>query len=369
MRFKLKVNLPGNNNPIIDSDLTADPAERVVVGIKKKIYETLSFNVTGKDVDNDFIVLGVKGVGFNIEDYTVTFEPASGNGFVSSQFTWDIRCDEINLQQKNIYDFQFLVVDNTSKCRFNLVDTLDVIVELEAPGNSGPLLTINSLNEKHRLTNNAIEVTLGEQINLGLSALDPDVIPDKDLLRLELIDARGTVPPEGYVFAPAEGKGSVETTFSWNPECSIFQDGVYENLYQFTFRVYDDRCFNSLGDTVMVDITIHDVESDPAAFIPPNIITPNGDHCNDYFAMEGIEEGSPNTNCYNPEPDAVVSFPKDNCIRRFERIRIFNRWGGQVFESSSREFRWYANGQPNGVYYYALKFSDHEYKGSITVRY
>ena len=206
---------------------------------------------------------------------------------------------------------------------------------------------------------------LGQQIELGLFATDPDQVPEQDWLRLELIDARGTVPPEGYVFEPAEGRGSVNTTFTWNPECSIFRDGVFENEYKFTFRVYDDRCFNVKGDTVEVFITIRDIDSDPALFNPPNFITPNGDGCNDYFAMEGIDPEM----CGQDDPDGFVSFPKDNCLRTFEGIRIYNRWGNQVFSSTSRDFRWYAFGEPNGVYFYFIKYSDREYKGSVTVRY
>ncbi|HEX5168874.1 MAG TPA: gliding motility-associated C-terminal domain-containing protein [Cyclobacteriaceae bacterium] len=369
MRLQLKINFPPNHPPIIDSDLTDDPAERIVAGIKRQIYESLVFNVTGKDGDNDLIVLDVHGVGFNIDDYNIMFEPAAGNGLVTSQFRWDINCDKLNLQQKNVYDFQFVVVDNVNKCNFYRADTLDVLVELEPPPNTPPDILVSSLNESQRLINNSMTVKLGEQINLGLYGNDSDNFPDQDFLRLELIDAEGSVPPEGYVFVPAEGKGSIETTFSWNPDCSIFQNGVYENLYQFTFRVYDSRCFNSLADTVKVDITIKDVESDVESFNPSNFISPNGDNCNDYFALEGIDPGDPTSGCYNPEPDAVVSLPKDNCIRWFESIRIYNRWGGMVFESNSRDFRWYASGEPNGVYYYRLKYSDREYKGTVTVRY
>lgn len=369
MRLKLKVIIPGNSPPGIDSDLTDDPAERVVAGIKKQVYESLTFNVTGKDGDNDWLVLDVRGIGFDIADYNITFEPATGNGLVSSQFRWDINCENLNLAQKDVFDFQFIVVDNANKCRFYLADTLDVLVQVVPPDNTRPAISVNSLNEKHKLMSNAMTVTLGDQINLGLYGTDPDNVPDQDFLRLEMIDAEGTVPPEGYVFAPAEGKGNVETTFSWNPECSIFQNGVYENLYQFTFRVYDSRCWNSLADTVKVDITIKDIDSDVASFSPVNFISPNGDHCNDYFALEGIDAGDPSSGCYNPEPDAVVSLPKDNCIRRFESIRIYNRWGGMVFESTSRDFRWYATGEANGVYYYTLKYSDREYKGTVTVRY
>ena len=57
-----------------------------------------------------------------------------------------------------------------------------------------------------------------------------------------------------------------------------------------------------LGDTVAIGITIRDVDSDIGSFNPPNIITPNGDNCNDYFAMEGVDPVG-GTLCPADDPD------------------------------------------------------------------
>lgn len=368
MRFDLKVLLPPDELPIIDTDLTPDPAERFVPEVKRQVFESLVFNVTGTDADNDLIDLRMEGVGFDVSELNVSFEPVSGFGHVTSQFRWDITCDGIDLSKKDVFNFRFIVTDQANKCRFVYTDTVDVFVRVEAPTNASPTLVYNSLNEIHTFVDGNLTVHLGEQIDVALAGTDPDHVPKPDKLRLELIDAQGTVEPEGYIFAPAEGMGSVNTTFSWLPDCSIFKEGVYENDYAFTFRVYDSRCFNVKGDTVTINITVRDVESDIDAFNPPNIITPNGDGCNDYFAFEGYDPvtGSP---CSNEEPDAVIRLPKDNCLRQFEAIRIYNRWGNLVYESFDRNFRWYAKDQPSGVYYYSLYFTDKEFKGSVTVRY
>jgi len=60
--------------------------------------------------------------------------------------------------------------------------------------------------------------------------------------------------------------------------------------------------------------------------------------------------------------------PRDNCVGHFVGISIYNRWGKQVFESTSRDFRWYPSEDASGIYFYTLTFSDREYKGSVTVR-
>ena len=363
MTFKLRVKLPGNADPVIDTNLTPDPFERTVDGLTRKVNESLTFNVTGKDPDIDYLVLGVRGVGFNIQDYDVSFPAAAGNGSILSPFRWNIFCDEVDLERKDVFTFEFIVVDNANKCRLYKADTVDVTVQLFPPDNLGPDLLIASLDPMIQMVNNGISIELGQQITLGLSGTDPDVSPQADWLRLDLIDVTGTAEPDGYIFAPAEGRGSVSTTFTWKPECSLFQNiidetSVWENSFTFTFNVIDDRCWNEKGDTVAVDITIRDVERNDDDFMPPNIITPNGDQMNDFFAMVKKDEAT---------GELVNILPKDNCTGHFEGISIFNRWGKQVFASTDRDFKWYADGESAGEYYYLLRYSDTDYKGIITV--
>ncbi len=357
--FKLKVKLPGNMDPVIDTDLTSAPSERTIEGITKKVNESLTFNVFGADGDNDFVILGAKGIDFNLSDYNITFPGDQDRGNVSAPFQWNISCDKVNLEQKDEFQFQFIVVDNANKCRFYKADTLDVFVKLEPPDNSKPDLHITSTSPTVPLVADSVSIILGEQISLSLLGVDADANPNKDLLRVELIEATGNVTPTGYIFAPVEGNGTANTTFVWKPDCYIFENGIYKNDYDFTFRVYDDRCFNSKGDTVKIAITVRDVDSNDEGFLPPNFITPNGDKWNEFFAM--VKEDSLTR-------ELVSILPKDNCAGHFVGISIINRWGKEVYASDSRDFKWYAEGESVGVYYYLLLYSDKKYKGLITVR-
>ncbi len=107
-------------------------------------------------------------------------------------------------------------------------------------------------------------------------------------------------------------------------------------------------------------LKIRDIESGEADFIPPNFFSPNGDGVNDYFAMEMM----------NDDTGAIRNvLPKDNCYSHFESVRIYNRWGNPVFESANREFRWDAKGESAGVYFYFLKFTKKEYRGTVSLRY
>jgi hypothetical protein len=357
--FNLTVVLPANANPVIDTDLVPGNTEEIVY-LSKKINETLSFHVFGTDADNDSVRLTLTGADFSPGAYGASFPTAKGKGQVSSLFTWTLTCDKINLNRKDQFIFHFTAIDDVNKCRFYNTDTVDVVVTVLPPDNLAPDLEVTSLNPDLPLVNNTMHVTLGQQIGLGLHATDKDTKPQADLLKITMIEAKGNVDPDGYVFADGEGRGSAETTFTWNPQCNIFKNGIYENQYTFTFRVYDDRCFNIKADTVSIDITIKDVENDPNEFLPPNFISPNGDGLNDFFAMVRLDEST---------GELVNILPKDNCVGKFEGITIFNRWGREVYTSRQRDFKWYAKSESAGHYFYVVKYSNRDYKGIITVSY
>jgi hypothetical protein len=364
--FRFSVNLPGNADPFIDTDLTSDPQERKVLNIKRRINESLSFLVTGKDLtDNDLLILDVKQRD-SLAFYGISFPIVAGNGIVTSRFQWDLTCSSVDLKKKNNFTFQFIVIDNANKCRFYKADTVDVQLQILPPLNAAPQLTVQQgtkvINEQ------TVSFTLGEPIQFLLTGADADVTPTQDMLTLSLIEAKGNVEPAGYSFVPAEGKGRVETVFSWSPDCSIFEDGLYVNSYTFKFKLADNRCYAAKADTVSVQVVIQDVASAESEFLPPNVFTPNGDGCNDYFALEGVSPCSFNSNP-NQNPDQTISLPPDNCVSRFESVRVYNRWGTQVFESYERKFRWYGTDQAAGVYYYVVKYTSKEFKGSLSIRF
>ncbi|MEY4929814.1 MAG: hypothetical protein RI909_538, partial [Bacteroidota bacterium] len=304
--YKMNVLLPGNADPSIDTDLTSDPHERRVLNLERRINETLSFTVTGKDlIDNDLLVLDVKQRD-SLSLLGISFPKATGNGQVSSLFQWNITCSKLDLKKKDTFLFQFIVVDNANKCRVFKADTVDVRIKILPPLNAVPQLIIQ--NGTTVVNDQTVNITLGQPIRFDIIGTDADLLPDKDLLKLTLLEATGNVTPEGYEFTPKEGKGRVESVLSWAPDCSVFKDNIYENEYTFTFRLGDDRCFSAKVDTVVVTIRLKDIDTEGREFLPPNVFTPNGDGCNDYFALEGIEPCT-----FNPDlgakPDEVVSFP------------------------------------------------------------
>jgi CHU_C Type IX secretion signal domain len=354
--FKSTIKLHG---PSIDTNLTPDPNERNAK-VDRKIFESLNFTVTGQDLlSDDVLILGGNGVGFNANDYSVKMPQASGNKVISSNFSWTINCDKINLKKKDTYTFQFIVIGNTNKCRS---DTVDVAVKLSPPNNAKPTLSAFTTDQRF-VTNGSVEYLLGQPIEINLVGTDGDLSP-KDNLTISLINAKGTVNPQGYTFEEVKGISPLRAVLSWAPDCTIFGNQKYENDYTFQFKLTDDRCLNPKADTISVDLKIKDIESTDKDFYMPNVITPNGDNHNDYFALEGLDpEGEV------VDLDKIVSLPRDNCSTHFESVQIFNRWGQLLFESKERKFRWYPANIPSGVYYYHVKYDSKIYKSSLSVSY
>lgn len=351
----IEVEAPENNAPYF---VTSDITETLDEG------ETMSWTLVARDDDGDAMYFSVVPDGFVLADAGMSFVSGTQSGDeIQGTFTWTTECGDFNFAEQNTFAVQVVVEDN-DECEATSPDVLLLNLTVDVIENHQPTLTITSLNVDQPLTDGKLTALLGDQITLGLYGSDPDDTPEADIITIDLLDATGDeVTPTGYVFASVQGAGTAETTFTWNPECSIFAEGTSEGTFHFTFCVYDDHCYDMKGDTVEVEITIQDVESSDIDEQPPNIITPNGDLCNDFFAMEGFDTSA----CGGAALDTYL--PPDNCSRHFESIRIVNRWGKIVYESKKRDFRWHASGEPNGIYFYLLKFSDAEYKGSVTVRY
>jgi hypothetical protein len=350
LTFDLTMNLYDFHHPQIT--YLPEPGNKEIT-LDQHVFDNITFEVKGSDADSETITLHGAGKDFNMADFGATFPTISFVNEGTSVFNWPLTCDNVNPTVKDKFEFMFEVVDNNNRCGYYLADTLWVTVNVDPPVNTAPEIFVDN-----KANDFDVAYTLGDEIRLPLLGTDAD-LPAPDLLTLELINAEGTVEPQGYSFTSTPANGTVNGLFLWKPACEIFRGNDYENDYVFTFRVKDQRCYTtSMEDEITVNVNIKDVDAAIDDFLPPNVITPNGDGKNDFFAM--LKE--------DPDTRELINIlPKDNCDGIFKSIYIYNRWGREVFYSTDRDFRWYANSDPTGVYFYQLLYSNHEYKGIITI--
>ncbi|HHB80048.1 MAG TPA: gliding motility-associated C-terminal domain-containing protein, partial [Saprospiraceae bacterium] len=137
---------------------------------------------------------------------------------------------------------------------------------------------------------------------------------------------------------PVHGMVEVDTngvvTYIPNPDyCSTEQDS-------FSYEI----CTNTLCDTGSVFITIN-----CEGVVIHEGFSPNGDGINDYFVIEN-----------------VASFPHNS-------LKVYNRWGNQVFEKAPYDNSWSATWNdnkfvPDGTYFYIWKDGEGKtYSGYVVI--
>ncbi len=148
-----------------------------------------------------------------------------------------------------------------------------------------------------------------------------------------------TTIPNGFRFSDTD---TVATRFCWNTACEHLTDSIV-SIYRLSITTYS---VSICGDTarhsdypVEMDIVVHP-DVDTGDNIIPNIFTPNGDSINDLFYIPGL---------YDPCNDNLT-------------IKIYNRWGTLVYESSSSIFVWDGKSKggvdmPEGTYFVVMEGS------------
>jgi gliding motility-associated-like protein len=324
--LKLKVNLPRNNAPIIVVDRESND-------VQLKIGEVLSFPVTAFDADNDTIYLSAYGADFNFKNLGIVFEPKEGKGSVSSGFSWAPGCD-VKINEKSEYKIVFEALDR-DMCLSGSTDTVTVFVQLAPPDNQKPLI-LNQMN-------NIVNIAIGETLEIDVLATDAD----GDNIFLDLLNRHDLINQYHIEFEPKEGQAIVGSLFKYTGDCGHLGEGFAETEFDLVFVASDDKCYNPKSDTMSLRVKVSDISANTEEFLPPNVFTPNGDEFNPYFTMPNL--------------------PNNTCSDQFKEIKVFNRWGKEVYFSTERDFAWDGGHYPTGTYYYIIRFSSYSYKGIITI--
>jgi gliding motility-associated-like protein len=302
-----------------------------------RIEQDLVFDVFAEDPENDPVELKLVGSGYDPNGLGMVFENKTGLGNTTSRYAWRLNCGQVDLETEDTYQLYFVAEDN-DLCQKNNADTAQVTVVVRPPRNNAPRVAM-----EFRYQYATIEMNPGQTLEFPVGAIDQD----GDTVYLKLENADQLSEELGLEFTAVSGQGSATTSFSWKPDCNALGSSFSPLYYTFNFYTYDNKCFNSRSDSVKVNVIVKDVDSQENEFLPPNAFSPNGDEHNPSFFIRNL--------------------PLDNCNERFQNIAIYNRWGDLVFQDDNRDFEWNGNGLPTGVYFYNIKFSKSEYKGTISL--
>jgi gliding motility-associated-like protein len=306
-----------------------------------RVGQTLTFDLLATDPDSDPITYALTGNnGFAPGSVGAVLTPQAQSGTQrAARFSWPITCAAVTDPPGQVRELVF-TASTITPCGVRQVAptvTIPVIVDYS---NVPPVLT-STFPPDSAGGPPLIRMDLGRPYNATLTGLDAD----RDALVLSATGQGFNLADVGMRFTATGGPGQANATFSWLPACDGVSvvNGVAREL-TVVFQLQESTC-RAQPQTRTVRFAV----APPKApeFNPPNVITPNGDDKNQFFTMPTL--------------------PPDFCDARFADVKIFSRWGRQVYQSAAREFQWAGEGT-GGVYYYVVTFvNGKRYKGWVEV--
>ena len=324
--------LPPNAPPTLTSN--ANPT----LPLHARVGDVVAFDLTATDPDADPLTF-TTSLGLP-PGATLTAEPQAGTRRVA-HFRWPITCAAVTTPPGQVQPMRFGAGSATSCGEAQVAPELSIPVVVEY-ANLPPTL-VSSLPRDSATAVPLVRVVLGETYTATLQGTDPD----RDVLTLSAAGQNFELAAAGMRLSTvASPAGRAAGTFTWRPVCdaSTVRGGVPQQL-TVVFQLRESTC-RPQPQTRTVRFEV--VNPDSSSFTPPNIILPTGSNvANRQFSLQQL--------------------PADFCDAHFTDIRIFSRWGRQVYQSSDHNFRWGGEGAA-GLYYYLLTYSTgRRFKGWVEV--
>ena len=343
--YNLNVELPINTGPKLTSDKEISDSVKSrpnfsIIEVETNLSGSYSLNLFSDDEDKDTVVINAVGVGFDIEDINgvlSTFNSLPGS--IDGRFNINFECIDFPYNDINQYKINFITED-IDFCQEMNADTIQLVIKINLDENSIP--EINNEDQYTLDVNNSFEV------DINASDSDKD-----DLLLLKMVS--DGLPGE-FSFAEAYGTGEVSSILKWTPSCQELNDDFSDKLYELTFDVTDNSCPNTAKSSKNIRFLLLKPQVNWDEFNPPNAFSPDSDGINDQFRLTNLSD--PNQN-----------LPLDGCDDNFESIVFVDRTGVEVYKSFNREFQWDGGGLSSGVYFYYIKYTISDYRGTVTIVY
>ncbi len=280
---------------------------------------------------SEFVLLKVQPVNFTNKDYELEgiFRGIINQGTTQDSLKATLCFDDCFDTNGEVYQLDLIVQDDG--CSLPRLDTLRVSFIAEPKIiNYTPTLTSDKAPILY-------ELDLYEPFEAHFNAEDLNLDP----LTLKAIGDGFSIEDLGMSFTATPGNGIANGVFKLNANCLMALRGVVK----VDFIVEEQNCNPDQPPVISMEFKIRVPQLQE--YIPPNIFTPNGDGLNDYFEIPGL--------------------PAEFCTAQFRNIKVFNRWGVEVYNSSETNFKWPGNGVTEGVYFYVIDFGSRQVKGNVTL--
>ena len=303
-----------------------------------RVGELVTFDVTATDLDNDPIKLEMTGQGFNPTNLGAALSQGTVGNEQRGKFTWRVDCQALG--PNSLLNFQFAAVTSPCSTRQATTTTVPIVIDYD---NHAPVLTSDLPPPKPGETIPVVIMPLGGRFTATFAGSDTD----RDGLTLTATGSSNNgkegfdLASAGMRFEAQNGMGVATGTFLWEASCAAVN--LHRDL-TVTFQLVDATC-KPLPQLQRVRLQVISPDTLPIKLV--NIITPNHDGQNDEFKLPNL--------------------PPNFCDSQFASVKIFTRWGQQVFESPDRSFRWPGQGSAGLFYYHVIYTDGRKYRGWLEV--
>lgn len=354
LRFWVIVEDEGCPAPQADTVLLAVRAPGTVGGLTRltlsppqltynaRAGQTVAFALTGTNADGYPITVGATSLngGPLTTQAGLQSPPVTAPGSATALLTWAVSCTT----PPGTYRLRLRASTVGGTCTPG--GTADTTVLVTVLPLTDALTTIRLTNAQGA-DQTTFSAAPGDTVQFTATGTDAD----NDALTLTGPNlTTGPLAGLGLTFTTTQAPGQSVGQLRWAVPCAT-PPGTYLLTFRATVpaTAADCRPAGQADTAAYVTILPGAATFDPNA---PNIITPNGDNRNDRFAPRLSRSGNP-ADC---EPAA------------FRRLRIFNRWGREVFTTTNEATGWNGADAAEGTYYYLLEYDNRpNVKGWVAV--
>ncbi len=341
IRVVIKAIPPPDGLPTINTTIDTNRINKGTIFLSPG--EVLRFDAIGSSPNLLNTKVVARGQGFRQTELNTEFASTSGFGSARLPITFLARCEDIGNQSRQTI---YLKVIN-DPCRIDQFDSLSFNI-IVRDTNKAPIVSAEVLApEPEQLSGGNMVVTRGIYVKEQLLMQIKVDNPDSSLVRIRLVPSGFTLSRLGLSNVEVTGRQSLVYPINISPTCNVLL-GKQRETFRFKAFVIDSICFPGYRDSISINLEIFDSAS--RDFTPPNVLTPNGDQKNDEWNLEKL-------------------LPPDNCLDQFESVRVYNRYGAQVYFAEERDFVWRPGNLPASTYFWIIKYRNKSYRGWIEVLY